>query len=242
MAHGHPDYGRSGPLSTVHRVDDMGELAARLASIDTFDRRGNVVWMDDFENNLKKWLVTLTGTGADIVLSVNAARNGGASAKITTGNAAGNTEHLAHYGSYPILSKVGFEIAVTLNVNVSFVEVLVGAEDGTLLKYGAVRYLPNSSRLDLYNSSGAWVTIASSLSPYFSDYAFHPLKLVIDLATGKYVRVLFAGQSWDLSAYDLYSTAFLVHNFLWVNISTASQAAASASIYVDDAIITQNEP
>ena len=62
MAHGHPDYGGAAPLATVYTLQDLAELAARLGSIDVFDRRGNVLLLDDFESGIKKWLFGGTGS------------------------------------------------------------------------------------------------------------------------------------------------------------------------------------
>ena len=55
MGHGYPDYGTQGPVSTVHSIQDLGELAVRLGSIVTFDRRGNVLWLDGFDSGIGAW-------------------------------------------------------------------------------------------------------------------------------------------------------------------------------------------
>jgi len=49
MPRGHPDYGQAGPTSLIATVPDLGELAARLGSNNTWDRRGFILWYDDFE-------------------------------------------------------------------------------------------------------------------------------------------------------------------------------------------------
>ena len=55
MAHGAPDWFGTTPQGMVHRVADLAELAARLGSPDVFDRRGNVLFMDSFENGQNNW-------------------------------------------------------------------------------------------------------------------------------------------------------------------------------------------
>ena len=68
MAGETPDYGRLSAQATVFPVTDLGELAARLGSIVSHDRRGDVIWLDGFEDGLDKWQPTTSGSGAAVDL------------------------------------------------------------------------------------------------------------------------------------------------------------------------------
>ena len=115
MAHGQPDFGLYAVKKTVSGLADLGELAVRLGSIITFDRRGDIVWFDDFEGDVFKWERDPSGVDAAIIVSPEAARNGAFSAKLTTGNLADDHATILHHLPYPVTSRVGFEISFTVN-------------------------------------------------------------------------------------------------------------------------------
>ena len=72
------------------------ELAARLGSPDTFDRRGDVLWMDDFESGLK-WRTSLLGTGSLIDLTATMAASGGKCCRLVTGSANNDYAYLLRH-------------------------------------------------------------------------------------------------------------------------------------------------
>ncbi|GAG14536.1 unnamed protein product, partial [marine sediment metagenome] len=118
MPHGVKPYGRTEAQNTVFGLQDMGELAARQGSIVTFDRRGNVIWYDDFESSLNKWLLYDLGVGAAVVESNEAARNGLVSCKVTTSAVLGQYSGIRHDHMIPVLSKLGFEISAAHENNI----------------------------------------------------------------------------------------------------------------------------
>lgn len=242
MAHGQPDYGAYSAKKTVASMADNAELAARLGSIVTFDRRGDVLLLDNFEDNINKWAITLEGVGARIGLSSKTARNGGLCCEITTGPTTGDEEQMSRYLSFPVLSKMGLEVSFSFHSFVSPVSMRLHMDDGTVYTLGGLQYTPNTNTLEYFNSGGGWSTITTSLPLYLALQCFHTFKLVIDPATGYYVRAIVGPHLYDLSAYPLFVGAFFLHNFLGVTLSAEARRDANESMYVDSLIMTQNEP
>ena len=60
MAHGARDFGIYAPKETIVTIEDLGELAVRLGSPVNYDRKGDVVWVDGFEDGIDKWDIDLT--------------------------------------------------------------------------------------------------------------------------------------------------------------------------------------
>jgi len=241
MAHGQPDHSVDQRARTIYRVTDVGELAARLGSICTFDRRGDVIWLDDFESNIDKWFTNLEGAGGSIALSPDTARSGGLSCKIVTGNVAGNEAQISRYSHYPVLSRVGFEISMTFHTAIDYVQMTSAADDGTDLLLAAIRYYPNTATIKYNTSAGAWADLATDINFYWAINCFNSLKLVVDFDTKKYVRLIAGNQEIDMSTLSIQTTAFANHYFLVATLITAPKANVSATHYVDDAIQTQNE-
>ncbi|GAI16225.1 unnamed protein product, partial [marine sediment metagenome] len=111
MTHGGPDWGTPGPLKTIYTLEDMAELVARLGSIVTFDRRGNIIWLDDFEGTLGKWGIETEGAGYSAQLSAEAARSGGFSAKLISPDDEEDRIGLKRWFPLPVESNIGFEFS-----------------------------------------------------------------------------------------------------------------------------------
>ncbi len=242
MAHGQPDFGQFSQKETVFALSDMAELAARLKSIDTFDRRGDVVWLDDFEDNLEKWFQFTLGTGASIALSTESARNGAKSCKLTTGNAVNDYTYINKTLPLPVSSKVGFEISFTSDEDLNGIFLYITYYDGAFYHQGVILYCPDTDVLYYYDENGSVQTIATSLNLRGAVTHYHTIKLVIDLVTGKYVRLILNEHTFDLSAYNLQKAVSTLAPFIFCRFVVRTGVASNQSIYADDAIITQNEP
>lgn len=242
MPHGQPDFGMYAIAETIYRLSDMAELAVRLGSIDTFDRRGNVVWLDDFEDNLSKWNIVSLGTGAGAALSTDGCRNGAKSVKLTTGNAQNDYICITHYSPRPVLSKIGFEISFTTDEDLNAHFFYIIYYDGTNRHQALICYNPTTDKLYYYNENGAAQELASNLNLYAYSTHYHTLKLVVDLETDKYVRLLLDETEYDLSSYLIQESASATLPRLEVQYLVRTNVASSESVYAEDAIITQNEP
>ncbi len=241
MAHGQPDFGLYRAKQTVYGLADDAELAARLGSIVTFDRRGDVVWLDDFESDVFKWLFAQTGVGGSLVASTARASSGGFSAYLTTGGALGNIGNMSHMEPYPVVSKMGFEMSFALNANISEYLLEMYFFDGVNYHLARVRFLPATFTLEV-DHGGVWTQVATAIPVRISFYLFVTLKLVADFtAAMKYVRVILNEVEYDLSAFDLDQVLNATGRHLLVRLQLTTGVGSSQGSYVEDAIITQNE-
>lgn len=249
MVHGGPDWGINVPVATVYGVDDMGELAARLGSIVNFDRRGNIIFMDDFQSSLSKWHTVLAlGAGGEIAITNERAKNGATSCKVTTPDAVGAIAQLTHYFSFPVLSKIGIEASFTLGpVEIDHICMALTLEDDVEVKLAQIKLIrapPGSTlhTLQYLDADDNWVTFGTA-HIYSANHYFVPAKLVADMENDCYVRFLIANYSFDLSAYPLrvFSPPPTPAHAAF-SIVVENGAAGNHSLYLDDAIITQNEP
>ena len=239
---GYPDWGKIKKGVGVSPLADLGELAARLGSINTFDRRGDTVWMDDFEHTLNKWEVVLFGTGAAGAVSNNAARNGEYSAALTTGTGADPTVYLIHHFFVPVPGKVGVEFSFSSGSWPSYVNLFLDLYDGVYHWSPNFRYNKVNSKLQVQDRTAGYVDVATSLVLKADSYHFHTAKLVVDMATGDYVRLLLNGVEYDISAYAMPRISDTSTPEATVAVVPEGNGTNSRIIYVDDVIITQNEP
>lgn len=253
---GLPDYSAPQPTGQVpqgplYTSTDIAELAARLGSIVTFDRRGNVLWMDDFEDNINKWLgAGFSGVGGSVSLSTVRARNGASSARLITGNLIGDTAQLQKVLPYPYLSRIGFEISFTANLHLSehFLRYLIW--HGTHYYMATVRIIPPLgsatlqaeavNRLQIVDNTLGWVDIDNV--PMGAP-EFNTVKLVSNpTVPRRYERLILNSREYDLRAYSLEQAVASEAYEMWFISRITTGVNANETAYADDAIITQNEP
>ncbi len=242
MAHGGPDYGVGAPKATVYSLQDMAELAVRLGSIVSFDRRGDVVWLDDFENNVNHWGTDTSGTGASVALTTDRARNGAKSVALITGNADGEYASILVGRQLPHLGRIGLELSLSVLSRVDHWLIDLSYSDGDEVIEAALRVYPATGIIQLYTRPRRWETIHTAGAWYSSAGYWYTLKLVVDLEARTYRHLLFGPTSIDLAAYDLYVGASGVAPIIEVYIYVEGMGGGVGTGYVDDVIVTQNEP
>lgn len=234
------------PKPTTFSLTDVGESAARLGSIVTFDRRGDVIWLDDFENNLNKWSLAGVGVGGGVALSILAARSGASSCALTTGDVINDWRRITRETPYPVLGRLGFEISFVYNDDISEylwqMEVYTGPA-GTWTR-PQVRFVPGAPpTLAIVESDGVtWTPLSITVSLAEGLQLFNTLKLVGNFLTNTYERVILNNVEYDASAHAMQSVPSVAPAHLAIHFHVATRVNSNQVVYADDAIITQNEP
>lgn len=221
------------------------ELAARLGSIDTFERRGNVIWMDDFEAPKLKWVSATSGAGASVALSTAESLRGIQSVKLDVGTASGGYSMIYRYLAAPrSTTKVGFEFAFTTRANVSYIVFGGSIHDGVNKTFGKI-VVDYSANLIKYtkSSNGGYNYIDTGLDPQLSNNTrlFHMLKFVFDYSTKEWERVFFDNEEADLTNMPMYTAADVTKKQTYLEVELHGDEVLSTYIYVDNVVITQNE-
>lgn len=242
MGHGTPDWWGSEPGETTFQVQDVGELAARLGSIDTFDRRGNVVWLTGFEEGLAPITTSVDGTGASAVLSATQAKFGAYSIKLTAGSDGGMNAFVIGRSPYPVLGAWGAEASFTVATLTGYIPLSFILYDGTNYHYFRIRYDHVNKTLDYLNSLNSWVSFATGVDLYAYDSCFHVFKLVVDFSADKYLRAIIDENEYSLAGIAGRVVLSAVAPHLFFSLAHYGRAGNNPYIYADGLIITQNEP
>lgn len=242
MPHGRPDWLLTSATRQTFPLTDLGELAARLGSIVTFDRRGDVVFLDGFEDGLIKWSQATSGTGAAVAVDTANARNGAQSIKLTGGSDTGRSAQITHRQPVQLLGSVGVEVSFYYDSQNDNLSIQVTLNDGQGTWDFEVRYTQSTSLLEYLDSGGAFQTLDDSKVLTQLSKQFHTLKVVLDMSTMTYRRVLLDSSAYDLSGIG--GSAGVVGNSpeVTATVRQLSRAGSNDALYVDDAIFTQNEP
>ena len=232
------------PEDIFGNAHQMGaaELAVRLGSIDSHDRRGQVIFMDDFEcGHLNKWRRVTNGTLSAVSLSTIHCRNGAFSMYMYAGAANGSYSLVQHTMPQPTLKKVGFEAWYNfLNVNHNaYLDHTLYLYKGAVVVTFTIRYNANTKQVAYLDDGGAPQVFAINLDmedPYHS----HGFKLVVDLLAEKYVRCIINQIEYDLSTFAAQVSGNATKPCLVANVLN-HDVTEEQGIWVDDVIITQNE-
>lgn len=242
MPHGFPDWGTGGPAATIHSIQDLGELAARLGSPDTFDRRGNVLWYDDFESGVEKWLSIPSPGGPLPEWTAGASRNGSYSCYLET-TAAENVSTLIYkYLPYPVLSGIGFEFSVA---NMGLWLNLIGTLTVTTADHTytvSIKYEHATGKFYYWPDEGDWVETGITLKLQVSSTLFHTIKMVGDFANKEYMRLIVNNREASLDGLAIRETDPATEPLLGLMVQLYNSGTVVAMGCVDDIIITQNEP
>ncbi len=242
MVHTLPDYTTKYKTAIVFGNLDHAELAARLGSINRFDRRGHVVWMDNFEAPKLKWSTYTTGTGGKVQLSTEYSRSGSQSCMMKTGDAVSNYAYMRHHEPLPTLTRLGLEVSFTMPTTATQIYWSITVYDGDNEHTARVYYYTATGKLELLGENNSIVQFATKKRPYEIAGKFNTIKLVMDYGKEEYVRFIFNEETFDISSYR-YAKG---HNttppdtLLIIQIQAAENAAST--MYIDDVIFTQNEP
>ena len=242
MGHGRPSWDKYRSYGSLYEEVEAGELAVRLGSPVTFDRRGRVLWYDTFERGLGAWVLAEVGAGSVPHLTTETCRTTGVAVKIEPGAFVGDISRMSHFQPYPALGKFGNELSFSLADSYCKLHLQMYVYTGSQFLRAEARYDRPAQKLEYRDSAGAWQTLASGLLIYPEITLFHTLKLVVDFATQKYSRLIFNASSYLLSSYAIAVAASAVEPQMITRITGEIASVGAGVIYVDDVIITQNEP
>jgi len=241
MPHGQRDWGNIGAEATVAGVSDLGELAARMGSPVTFNREGNVLLLDTFEEGTGRW--DLTGIAPyEIEIVAEWARYGGYSLKFDVAADAGKYGLIDTYLPYPVKSKYGLELSLRLNAYINIVYIWMIFYDGTQYQEYEVYAWPNSERIQLDDRDAGFVTFAEPWVVRTSGKNWHTAKLVVDIVNQRYERFIFNDVEYDLTAYRPVAVDSDVASHVFLRLQFYGSNSGAGVVYLDDVIFTQNEP
>lgn len=229
MPRGHPDWN----ILTTPEVLAPG----------TFDRRGEILFKDDFEDGLNPWIQSVSGLGAGIVLVTADTDLGVNAAELTSGSDVSRNAILRKNFALPSAQRMGFEASIwTTTTAFETLNFTIDRFDGVNRQQGVVRITFIGGVLAFLNSGGTFTDFATPNVGSSSEARYHRYKLVVDFVTGEYVRFLYDEEEFDISGNAVRATALAIPQGYSVALSLASPSAQNDVVQVGRMVITENEP
>ena len=239
---GGPDYGVWAPKHTVTALADLAELAARLQSPYIFDRRGDVVIMDDFEDPPLKWTISHSGVGSLVERSSVTAFAGGWSARLRTGDAAGNDAIISKRVFEPESRKCGLTAFFCTPSHFTTAELGMRLPAEDVLHQGIIRLRAAAGTIEYLSAEGTWIAFAPLPDLPRAFHAFWPVKLILDFEKTTYHEFLLGPYSYDIKHITLRRLGGWVIPFSHIHIRAITDTVGNRDMYVDNVVFTRNEP
>lgn len=242
MPHGQPDFGAYAQKKTVYGLSDMGELAARLGSVVTYDRRGDVVWIEKFNNGMTNW----TGAGAAGFVADESALESlseGVSLRTIAPNAGAFDVSVNRRDGLPVNSRLGLEFAFLPDANADDIILLFTIHDGTVRHYSRIRIRLDDGIIDYVNDGTGFKQFVAGVDIKYDGLTWHHVKLVVDYSTSEYVRLLIDNIEYSMAGLGIWDFGVVTAPYLSTTLHQQyAGGVALATVYFDNVILTQNEP
>ncbi len=243
MAHGAQDFYQYRTKSPTYPVSDLAELAARLGSPATYDRRGDVIWASTFAEGLTGWNTLEEGAGSPPTLTGTRFYIGPYAVKVVTTTTNDEYYGVARRFSFPHASALGLEFAFAMgSAGTQSIRLRVDHYDGaTRHMYGCL-YDSQDKTVQVRTGVTGFETIASDVVLFHNDRLFYPFKLVFDPSSATYTRVLLAANEYTSITATPGSQVSNLEPHLYVEMAVSTQSGTIVTSYLDVLIITENEP
>ena len=241
MAHGTPDWSGKILQSTFAIAEDLAELAARLGSLSTWDRRGKVLWGDDFNRGKEAWNTYAYGTGASVAVSTSYPKLPPFCCKLTGGTTATGVVGIRNYFGLIAVGKLGLECSVAFLTAFDYFRLLLEVYDGANWHGSGLQISDTDDTLSYRDENGIYQELASLADLVATTGRYHSLKLVVDFTNDLGVRAKLNGTGYDLSSYALPSVADVTEPYLEAHLFLKPRSGQNDVCHVDGVILTQDE-
>jgi hypothetical protein len=222
-------------------VGGLAELATRLGSSVSYDRRGQVLSMDDFSSGLGNWILD-PGTGGIAQLSPATFLRGGYSIKLQPTAFAGEFA-LAQQsiGALPSGQRVGLSAWIRFEQYPYQTLLEAYLYDGVTTHWPAIMMNGVTHQLLYRNAAAGYTAFGTWDNSVGSKRSFRFFKLVFNPATLHYVRALIDDQQFDLSS-AIYQSSSNTDKALYTYVRVITDGTNVGPIYVGAVALTSVEP
>lgn len=242
MPRGQPDYGLYTQTPVASGISDPGEAAARLGSINVYDRRGWTVWMDNFEAPVLKWTSSRAGAGVAPLLVTTDAWMGVQSVYFDTPAGALNLSTMSKHFPLLRLGQAGFEFWIRgYTRTAGYFRARFDINDATNHTRAELQIDLQADTVSIVTPAGV-IVIAIGLFPDLVFLPFIPIKVVIDMDNDNYIRLLVGSNEYDISAHALVTVGISTARYITTGFQLHPDIAEDTYVWLDNFILTQNEP
>lgn len=242
MPRGQPDYGMYASKEVSASISDMGEVAARLGSIVTYDKRGDVIDFDNFEEPVIRWGIDPAFAGGYGRHVSDNVRSGSQAIRLHTPNV--DSTYVSFYKTFGGHSStsMGAEISFSNLSWTTMLRLFMNGETGAYFWSAEARFDNSTGKLYIVDEGDDPVEIADIGQINLTDYLWQTMKLVLSPLTGYYKRLLFNQSEYDISDKQFVHTPSTQIPVTYVDFWLQNVNGVGGDVRLDDFVFTEAEP
>jgi len=241
MPHTAPDGSWLGKLSTLYGLQDQSEVIARLSRFTSLDRRGNLIFFEDFADGAGAGKNAVSGTDAAICLSGYETKFGPFSLKLTGGSSKNYFATYYYYLPIPVLSKVGIETIWRADSNIDYFLIDCAYYSETQRIDFELKVDYSNGYYAYKNSAGGYTAIYTPAAMITTANFFQQAKLTVDLVAEEYMRLIVGGVETSIADIAMRTATGTYTPALYVYFGAFSNSGVNGVVYLDAWLVTQNE-
>lgn len=220
----------------------LAELSVRLGFPHVFERTGNVLFYDRFSYGLSDWSLSHDIAANKPVLTSRGLLGSPYSARLVIAGGGSGYSYISRRIAYPYLTVYGTEFSFLPTTE--FGQLMFGYQmyTGTRRYSVWIKYLDTTDKWYVYDENGAFVEFAEQGLGTWDIDAWHTAKVVVDMESLQYSRVMFDAQDYSLAAYGVEDLANVAAPRLELMFSVSQEGAETFNLHVDNVVMTINEP
>lgn len=242
MAHGAPDDSNVVSIAPRITVSDMAELAVRLGATSSCDRWGRVAFRDSFDCGTGDWTGWVNTSEHKATLLAQGARSGGYCASLWWDGAAYTEVALLMLRDWAIESKVGVEMYFHPRSNVLQYGFSGSFYSGATKYFFAIRWDTVDDVIEVLNAANQLETVQDVVYTYGLPRTWRALKIVMDPIAAEYVRGQWGPLTFNARGIALRTLTSQVEPHITMFAYGSGEAGSSGEIWLDDFILTVDEP
>lgn len=222
--------------------ESLANLAASMRPIQRWDKRGQIIEVTDFENGFPPQISLYHPGSESYAIEPHYSQSGDYCLDVLTQAAVDS--YIEFWQDFRMVPSSKFGVEIALALGSSQLEIILAADlfTGAERYQSRVAWTAHNSTLYYQNSAGALVSLSSNAKLMLSTGIYNHIKLVADFTTYKYMRVLLNEQSFAIPTQELYHSADTSAPHLKFYLRILSKYAVAYHVYVDDWIVTAEEP
>jgi len=144
--------------------------------------------------------------------------------------------------SYPVLSRFGLEFTFSTHLQTSQWLAFIRWGDGTDVWEAVIEYDYVNKQLEYLGIDGLMHVFGIPVNTQTGTQPDSTMKMVVDLSLGHYVRVIFNSYEMTLLNIECNTWGAVAAPIIGITIRHVSVPGQNPIGYIDNVIVTQNEP
>jgi len=219
------------------------ELAVRLGSSMVYDKRGQVLFIESFENGWYRWILNKDGLLAAGEITPEVAATGGYCVKLTGGSDDTNLAGIERRVASRPLGRMGLEFSFSVPGSWDYILASLYLYTGALAYIAAIKFEFTAGNLRVLDEVYGYPIVGTGVALGGDAHWFNTIKIVGDISTGLYNRLMFNNQEIAIPTNTLkVDVDTTTPPGVMVDIAFYGREGFNDVMYLDDIILTGAEP